>query len=203
MATTATFTPGTGLLTVFGDAAGNTIVTSRDTSGRILVNGGSIKPLGGDPTITNTNEIDIFGQGGNDTISVNETNGPMPPVHIFGGDGNDNITGGSGNDLLFGQAGNDTIKGGAGNDLLFGGDGNDNGGRGNDTAQLGSGNDTFIWNPGDGSDTVDGGSGNDTLLFNGANIAEKIDISANGNHVRFTRDVGNVTMDLTSIEQIQ
>src|SRR5215467_4315945 len=98
-----------------------------------------------------------------------------------------------------------TITGGDGNDTLIGGDGNDTitGGRGNDVARLGTGDDTFIWNPGDGNDTVDGGSGNDTLLFNGANVAEKIDISANGSHVRFTRDVGNVTMDLNSIEQIQ
>ena len=46
--------------------------------------------------------------------------------------------------------------------------------------------------------------GTDTLLFNGANVNENVDISANGNHVRFFRDVGNVTMDsLHSVEQIQ
>ena len=77
------------------------------------------------------------------------------------------------------------------------------GGRGNDTALLGAGNDTFVWNPGDGSDTVDGQAGADTLLFNGANVNEKIDISANGSRARFTRDVGNVTMDLNRVEQIQ
>src|SRR5262249_31185910 len=38
--------------------------------------------------------------------------------------------------------------------------------------------------------------------FNGANIAEKIDISANGPRVRFTRDVANVTMDLDDVEAI-
>ena len=41
------------------------------------------------------------------------------------------------------------------------------------------------------------------MLFNGANINEKIDISANHGHVRFTRDVGNITMDLNGVEQIQ
>jgi Ca2+-binding RTX toxin-like protein len=335
MATTAIFSSTTGQLSVLGDAIGNTIVTSRDPAGRILVNGGSVNVLGGTPTVANTSEIDIFGQDGNDTITVNEANGAMPAAHIFGGDGNDRITGGSGNDLLFGQAGNDTINGLGGNDLLFGGDGNDvmdggtgddqlfgqagndlmiwnpgggtdlfeggdgndtaqvnggngaeiftitangtrvrfdrvtpgpfsldigttenlvvnagggddvitagnglaslisltldggdgndtitggdgndlifggngddivRGGRGNDNAQLGSGNDTFIWNPGDGSDTVEGGSGTDTMLFNGANVNEKIDISANGSRVRFTRDIANITMDLNSIEQIQ
>ena len=70
-------------------------------------------------------------------------------------------------------------------------------------ALLGAGNDTFIWNPGDGSDTVEGQAGTDTLVFNGANINENIDISANGRRVRFSRDVGNVTMDLNGVETIQ
>ncbi len=87
---------------------------------------------------------------------------------------------------------------------MIGGDGNDviNGGRGNDEAFLGAGNDTFIWNPGDGSDTVEGQDGFDTMLFNGANINEKIDISANGSRVRFTRDVANITMDLNGVEGV-
>ena len=41
------------------------------------------------------------------------------------------------------------------------------------------------------------------MLFNGANINETIDISANHGHVRFTRDVANITMDLNGVEQIQ
>ncbi len=77
------------------------------------------------------------------------------------------------------------------------------GGRGNDTAFLGAGNDTFIWNPGDGSDTVEGQAGFDTLVFNGANIAERIDISANGQRVRLSRDVANITMDLNGVERIE
>src|SRR6202045_627264 len=125
MATTSVFSPITGQLTVFGDALSNSIVTSRDAAGRILVNGGAVTTVGGTPTVANTGLIQVFGQAGNDTISVNEANGAMPAVNLFGGDGNDTITGGSGNDLLFGQAGNDTINGGAGNDQLFGGDGND------------------------------------------------------------------------------
>src|SRR5262249_20743658 len=64
------------------------------------------------------------------------------------------------------------------------------------------GDDVFQWDPGDGSDTVEGQDGQDALLFNGANINEKIDISANGTHVRFFRDVANVTMDLNGIEAI-
>ena len=40
------------------------------------------------------------------------------------------------------------------------------------------------------------------MVFNGANINEKIDISANGGRVRFTRDVANIVMDLNGTEAI-
>ena len=187
MSITSTFNPASGILTVIGDTANNSIVTSRDAAGQIFVNG--VKPIGGSVTVANTSLIQIFGQGGNDNISVNEANGPMPAVNIFGGDGNDRITGGSGNDLLFGQAGNDAINGGAGNDFLFGGDGNDtlDGGTGNDQLFGGAGNDTMIWNPGGGTDLFEGGDGNDTALVNGGNGAETFTITANGTRVRFDR----------------
>ena len=323
------------MLSEFGDELDNTITTSRDAAGRILVNGGAVSVDGGQATVANTATIQVFGQGGNDTITLDESNGALPAAQLFGGAGNDVLTGGSGGDLLFGQSGNDTllgkggadqlfggagndvltggdgddqmfgeagndrmiwnpgddndlmeggdgndtaevnggngaetftitangsrvrfdrvspapffldigttenlvvnanggddvitagnglanlikltIDGGAGNDTITGGDGNDTllggdgddlitGGRGNDTALLGAGNDTFVWNPGDGSDVVDGQDGNDTLLFNGANINETINISANGGHARFTRDVANIVMDLDNVEQIQ
>src|SRR6185503_9049567 len=61
----------------------------------------------------------------------------------------------------------------------------------------------FPWNPGDGNDVVEGQAGNDTLLFNGANISEKINISANGQRLRFTRDIANITMDCNEVETIQ
>ena len=97
------------------------------------------------------------------------------------------------------------ITGSSGADTILGGDGNDSviGGRGDDVALLGIGNDTFTWNPGDGSDIVEGQAGVDTLLFNGSNVNERIDISANGGRVRFTRDVANITMDLNGVEHIQ
>jgi Ca2+-binding RTX toxin-like protein len=129
-------------------------------------------------------------------------------VNANGGD--DVITAGNGLANLIkltidGGAGNDTITGGDGNDTLLGGDGNDViiGGRGNDTAQLGAGDDAFIWNPGDGSDVVDGQDGTDTLVFNGANVNEKIAISANHGRVSLVRDIGGITMNLSSVEQIQ
>src|SRR5262249_32892014 len=57
-------------------------------------------------------------------------------------------------------------------------------------------------NPGDGSDTVEGQGGYDTLQFNGANANENIDLSANDSRLRLFRDVGNVTMDVNGVEQV-
>ena len=68
MATTATFSAGSGLLSEFGDAANNSIVTSRDGTGRILVNNGAVPIVGGTATVANTSLIQAFGQDGNDTI---------------------------------------------------------------------------------------------------------------------------------------
>jgi hypothetical protein len=128
-------------------------------------------------------------------------------VNANGGD--DTIAAGNGLAALIqitvdGGAGNDTLLGSDGNDVLIGGDGNDfiDGNRGNDVAFLGAGDDTFQWDPGDGNDVVEGQAGTDKLLFNGANVNENIDISANGERVRFTRNVASVTMDLNDIEQI-
>src|SRR5262249_49463055 len=52
----------------------------------------------------------LFGLGGNDNLSLDETNGALPGANIDGGDGNDTIAGGSGNDVLTGGAGNDTFR---------------------------------------------------------------------------------------------
>src|SRR5215207_7121902 len=120
MAVTATFSPTSGLLTVFGDNLDNTITTSRNAAGNLLVNGGAVAVLGGTATVANTALIQVFGQGGNDVITFDESLGALPAGNLFGGDGNDIVTGGSGNDLVFGQAGNDILLGKGGNDQLFG-----------------------------------------------------------------------------------
>jgi Ca2+-binding RTX toxin-like protein len=103
-----------------------------------------------------------------------------------------------------GGAGNDRLLGGNGNDVLLGGDGNDfaDGNQGSDTALLGAGDDTFQWDPGDGSDIVEGQAGTDVLAFNGSNVNEKMEASANGGRVRFTRDIGSIVMDLNDVESI-
>jgi Ca2+-binding RTX toxin-like protein len=189
MAIKATFLPNTGLLSVLGDATDDTIVISRNAAGQILVNGGAVSVLGGVPTVANTTEIDVFGQGGNDTITLDEANGALPPARLFGGAGNDVLTGGSGADQLFGGTGNDILLGKGGDDLLFGGGGNDTltGGAGNDQVFGEAGNDRMIWNPGDGTDLFEGGDGNDSAEVNGGNGSEVFTITANGSRVRFDR----------------
>jgi len=121
MSVGAVFSEAAGVLTALGDSANNSIVIGRDVSGKILINGGAEPIAGGRPTVANTSLIQAFGQAGSDTITVDEANGMLPDVNLFG----DVLTGGSGNDLLFGQAGNDTLTGGDGDDQVFGEAGND------------------------------------------------------------------------------
>lgn len=206
MSIKTTFVGSAGLLQVFGDTKGNTIIVSRDADGTLRVNGNTIVDDGVVANVNNTLLISVFGAAGNDRITLDESNGPLPKANLFGGAGNDVITAGSGADQIFGDAGNDTLDGKGGDDLLFGGAGNDVliGGTGSDQLFGGSGNDLFVWNPGDGSDVVDGGSGNDTLDFIGAGADETVNISANADFsVAFNRSPGNISMHLTDVERIE
>src|SRR3984893_18153848 len=189
MAIKASFSPSAGLLSVFGDSLDDMITVGRNAAGQILINGGAIPVMGGQATVANTTLIQVFGQGGNDTIALDESNGDLPAAQLFGGAGNDTLIGGSGNDMLFGGAGNDTLLGKGGNDLLFGGAGNDTliGGAGDEQGFGQAGNDLMIWNPGDGSDLFEGGDGTDTAQVNGGNGAETFTITANGSRGRFDR----------------
>ena len=72
-AVTASFSAGQ--LSVFGDSLNNTITVSRNAAGALLVNGGAVAILGGAATVANTALIQIFGQAGNDTITLSETSG--------------------------------------------------------------------------------------------------------------------------------
>jgi RTX calcium-binding nonapeptide repeat (4 copies) len=126
---------------------------------------------------------------GNDFVQLDTANGAFTtarPTIVEGGVGDDILLGGSGNELFFGGRGNDFVDG--------------NGGA--DTAFLGNGNDTFVWDPGDGNDTVEGGSGFDTHVFNGAGGNEIFAATPNGRRVRFTRNTGNIVMDLNDIEAL-
>lgn len=205
MAIRSRFTPGLGLLLNTSDELDNNIVISRNAAGQILVNGGAVAVQGGTPTVANTSLIQVFGLGGNDVITLNEANGALPRANIFGGAGNDVITGGSGGDMLFGESGNDTLLGKGGNDFLFGGEGNDvlTGGDGDDQMFGQGGNDRMIWNPGDDTDMFEGGAGNDTAEVNGGNGAEVFTATANGTRVRFDRlDPAPFSLDMGTTENL-
>ncbi len=134
-------------------------------------------------------KINVEAKAGNDLVRIDENNGLFTdtiPTTIDGGQGNDTIAGGKGIETLLGGPGNDSIDGNGGNDL----------------ALLGAGNDTFVWDPGDGSDTVEGQGGADSMRFNGANVAEHVDLSANGNRLKFFRDIANITMDTAGVERV-
>jgi Ca2+-binding RTX toxin-like protein len=159
----------------------------------------------------NAGAVDVTGLAA--ALKIEHSEAANDVLNVNGLDGNDTISGSVGLAALIkvgidGGAGNDTINGGDGAEVLNGGDGNDavDGNRGDDTGLLGAGNDSFRWDPGDGSDVVEGqdgaDDGADTLLFNGAGVAENFDVSANGERVRFFRDVANITMDLNDIEFI-
>jgi Ca2+-binding RTX toxin-like protein len=182
-AVTATFQ--NGVLTAVADGLDDTIIVGRDTAGNILVNNGAVPIAGGTPTVTNTTRIDLHGNIGttggggvlggplaadgggvigggafiNNTLVIDETNGPMPSAHLFGGHGDDTLIGGSGNDLFIGAGGNDVLIGGAGDD-------------------------TFVLVPAAlqfGLATVEGGDGSDSLQLSA--IGGDINLSASGERV--------------------
>jgi hypothetical protein len=131
----------------------------------------------------------VRARAGNDRVRIDDGNGAFTdtiPTVISGGSGDDRLAGGRGNETFLGGSGNDSIDGNGGNDL----------------ALMGSGEDTFVWDPGDGSDTIEGESGLDTMRFNGAGAAEHIDLSANGNRLRFFRDIATITMDTHGVERV-
>ena len=202
-ATTASFSAGG--LTVLGDAANNTITISRDAAGKILVNNGAVAVTGGTPTVANTSVIQVFGQPGNDTITLNEASGALPKANLFGGANNDTLTGGSGGDQLFGQAGNDTLLGRGGIDILTGGSENDTltGGDADDQTFGQDGGDRMVWNPGDDTDLNEGGGGTDTVEVNGGGGVEAFTTTANGERVRFDRlDPAPFSIDIGTSEKL-
>ncbi len=133
--------------------------------------------------------IVVRARAGNDLVRIDESNGFFTdsiPTTLDGGPGSDTLIGGKGNETLLGGPGNDTIDGNGGNDVAF----------------VGAGDDTFVWDPGDGSDTVEGQDGADTMLFNGANADEQVELSANGNRLKFFRTQANITMDTAGVERV-
>jgi Ca2+-binding RTX toxin-like protein len=142
-------------------------------------------------------------------LSVTGAQAPTDGLHIRSLGGDDTVdASGLGADAMRLTvevgAGADTVRGSRGPDLVVADDGDDlvDGNQGDDTAFLGAGADRFVWDPGDGSDVIEGQDGADAMTFNGAALAEDFEVAANGTRVRFTRNVGNITMDLDGVERI-
>ena len=115
---------------------------------------------------TQTTAVEVYGGGGNDTIT-----GSNFDDIIWAGVGNDTVVGNDGNDVIVGDLGSDSLSGGAGNDQIYA----DN-------------TDSFI----------DGGSGFDALYINtsGANSnGMSVDMAAT--HFEFVADFfgGNDTIN--------
>jgi Ca2+-binding RTX toxin-like protein len=184
---------GVGDHFVIDSGAGIDTVTANGTGGDdvigIALDGSNVAVFGsGGPAVevTGVEQLLVKGGDGNDSISAGNGIAALTQLTIDGGNGNDTIIGGDGADTLIGGTGNDVITGG----------------RGNDVALLGSGSDVFVWNPGDGSDVVEGNDGADTLQFNGSNANEDMVLSGSGSHAILTRNVGAITMDLHSMENV-
>ncbi|TAD90842.1 MAG: calcium-binding protein [Alphaproteobacteria bacterium] len=124
----------------------------------------------------------LVGGGGDDTLlggSVGDTTANL----IFGGAGNDSITGagvlvgGTGNDTVTGDAGSDTLFGVSGANQLFGGDGDD------------------VVRGGSDADTISGGAGNDLLFGDAGGDSFRIQLGG-GFDVIADFQVGSDTIDL-------
>jgi Ca2+-binding RTX toxin-like protein len=135
--------------------------------------------------IGSSEQLVVNMNGGQDSFSATGNLAALIQITVDGGAGNDTILGSNGADQLHGGDGDDFVDGQQGTDIISGGNEND----------------IFQWDPGDGSDTIEGQAGTDTLLFNGSNGAEIFELSANGSRVRFTRNLGNIVMDLDDVEQ--
>ena len=128
------FGTGTELL-IGGSSAGDSIKIGPGSSKgslKVTLNNvvkGTFSPTGG---------VVVLGQDGNDTITVD----PQLTVAalLYGGGGNDTISGGNGNGIQLGGDGNDTLSSGNGRDLLLGGAGADtlSGNNGDDLLVAGS-----------------------------------------------------------------
>lgn len=176
-----------------------------------------VEPLAGNDTVSVAGAIPasfvVDAGAGNDTVTALTAvagNG----LTIFGGDGDDALTGSPNSDLIYGGSGNDVLVGAAGLDSIYGQDGNDRFGDpavadpaandgGNDFFYGGEGSDLFVWDPGDGSDTIEGGNNEaDLMVFNGNAGAEQFTLSAIGSRLRLFRVQGGINMSVAGVEMV-
>ena len=179
-------TPGAGTAqTIVNGTDGPDQIVAAGTAGSASITGlaATVNVVHADAT---RDELGINALGGDDRVDGTAL---KPDALKF------TVDGGTGDDTLLGSPGADVLRGGDGSDFVVGN-------QGADVVLLGAGDDRFAWNPGDGSDVVEGQDGHDGMTFDGANVSEHFDISANGRRIRFTRDIGNVVMDVDGLEEI-
>jgi Ca2+-binding RTX toxin-like protein len=158
-------------LEVRGTTGKDTIAISPNGSNvKVVINGNTSNfPASG------VSRIDVFGDDGNDTITVSTL---TIPTILSGGEGADYILGAAGADSIYGRWGNDTLGGGAGKNFLYGNDDDDrlSGSSGRDYLFGDAGNDRLYGNAGndylDGSGGIDrmfGGDGDDVMVGGSSN----------------------------------
>jgi Ca2+-binding RTX toxin-like protein len=171
---------------VAGDGAADSVTvngTNDPDDIQITANGSAVDVNGVPPTVqidhseAANDKLTVNGLGGADTITAERGLEALIQLVINGGTEADILTGGDGNDRIAGQQQNDTMLGGAGDD-------------------------TLVWDPGDANDLVEGQAGSDTMEFNGAGGNEAFEASAVAGRLRFTRNLGNIVMDVGTTEQV-
>ncbi len=122
-------------LVVGGTSGADTIkITPGSSTGSMVVTVNGVSQ----GAFTPTSQLIVYGQGGNDTITVDSR--ITIARLLYGGDGDDTISGGNGNGVQVGGDGNDSLSSGNGRDILIAGTGADtvNGGNGDDILLAGS-----------------------------------------------------------------
>ena len=116
---------------MIGSSSNDTIqlLKTRNSSVQVKVNNVALG------TFAPTGAVIVDGREGNDTSTLDSPLS-MPRV-LYGGAGNDIITGGNGPGILLGGDGNDRLNAGNSRDILIGG-------TGSDTLQAGNGDDILI-----------------------------------------------------------
>jgi Ca2+-binding RTX toxin-like protein len=187
------FGPGTdaiGLDALHGDGAPVTIRMGQGDHAYINLNAAEADGIDQDVSMEGVDRItfdSVSKQGNDDVIRADggAGTGPAPikiRVFLYGGDGDDVLTGGARADALVGGKGRDLLAAGAGRDLIDGGRARDliSGGRtrddlmggggrdlirgqkGKDNIRGGAGSDRLVGGPG--TDTCNGGPGHDVLI---------------------------------------
>jgi len=144
---------GNDTLRIVGNDNVNKFVFGQDNSlagtpRKINLNAGESTGVDGDLTMTNVENITVYGQGGNDVIRAQGKTGSGPdpltlPLLVYGGNGADVIKGGNAQDRIYGEAGQDEVWGYGTGDFIHLNDGAPgdvgHGGAGNDLAYLDAG----------------------------------------------------------------